>query len=108
NECSDIHIHTKKYMAVIKEPLVLECPVSFCSNDPPNVSWCKLHKTLCEPLHGGSGLTMGWKVTEKDSAIYLLNFNSMTLDDVGYYRCSLDTNKFIVAPYISVNISGKS
>ncbi|XP_053312981.1 B- and T-lymphocyte attenuator [Spea bombifrons] len=70
------------------EPLTVECPVQFCSQQPPNVTWCKVSgDTICQAIAGGPGIAVQWEERRRNDGVYLLKFVSVHENDTGFYKC---------------------
>ncbi|OCT93670.1 hypothetical protein XELAEV_18011345mg [Xenopus laevis] len=103
-------IHTEKntkYNKSVGEFLAIQCPVSFCSEELPHVTWCRLVRNTCEPIDSGSRLVMGWTGQKKNTAVYLLMFLAAELDDTGFYRCTLITQSVNTIGFtVTVTVTG--
>ncbi|OCT91336.1 hypothetical protein XELAEV_18014387mg, partial [Xenopus laevis] len=102
-------IHTKRNTQCNKsvgESLAIQCPVSFCSEELPHVTWCKVVGGTCEPTDMGSRLVMEWTGQKENTATYLLTFVAAQLNDTGFYRCTLINQSVNIVGYtITVNIT---
>uniref|UniRef100_A0A6I8QYL7 Ig-like domain-containing protein n=1 Tax=Xenopus tropicalis TaxID=8364 RepID=A0A6I8QYL7_XENTR len=108
SECiPQIHIkRNTKYNESVGKLLSLQCPVSFCSEELPVVTWCKLTAITCESLSAGPGRLMEWTGRKENTAVYLLTFVGAQLNDTGYYRCTLTTQS-VIGRTVRVEITGK-
>ncbi|OCT93682.1 B- and T-lymphocyte attenuator [Xenopus laevis] len=108
NTCP-VQINVKKnttYHKVINESLEVQCPVSLCTKNFPQMTWCKFDKSNeCKPVMPSPGVTLKWaNGMKKFSAVYSLMFDSVQLNDTGFYRCSAE-NDIIMGRTIEVHIS---
>ncbi|XP_063298329.1 B- and T-lymphocyte attenuator-like isoform X2 [Pelobates fuscus] len=83
----DIHRHTQ-YNLSIGETFSLKCPVRFCSEGAPNMTWCKHNGGSCQPIDTDSRISFEWTEYRAHYAVYLLKFQSINLTDSGFYGCS--------------------
>ncbi|XP_004578352.2 B- and T-lymphocyte attenuator isoform X2 [Ochotona princeps] len=67
------------------DPFELKCPVKYC-DIRPNVTWCKLNGSHCQPLVDGFHLHTSWREGENISD-FILHFESVLHSDNGSYRC---------------------
>ncbi|CAN2387774.1 hypothetical protein PRIEUP_LOCUS12093, partial [Pristimantis euphronides] len=89
------------------QPLVLKCPVQLCLSELPNVTWCKITGEMCDPVRNGKGIYSGLEEPKKES-IYYLKFESVQINDTGYYRCTANHSKLqIMGRTVHIVISGE-
>ncbi|XP_060888613.1 B- and T-lymphocyte attenuator-like isoform X2 [Labrus mixtus] len=90
DECEvQIKVRSKtKYEALLGEELKIECPVTFCNDSPPEVSWVKLEETG-DPVNIIRGSLFGseWKTITPLKGISVLIIQNFVRNDSGIYRC---------------------
>ncbi|XP_069801280.1 B- and T-lymphocyte attenuator-like [Dendropsophus ebraccatus] len=69
------------------QSVILKCPILLCHLELPNVTWCKISGDPCDPVRSGEGISSGVEDHREDSAVYILKFESVQMNDTGYYRC---------------------
>ncbi|XP_075053417.1 uncharacterized protein LOC142139586 isoform X2 [Mixophyes fleayi] len=89
------------------ESLILVCPVRICSQELPNVTWCKIDKNyLCAHVIPGDGISSGWEEQKGNDAVYFLKFVSVQKNDSGFYRCSATYGEVqVMSGQIEISIS---
>uniref|UniRef100_UPI003AABA9EA B- and T-lymphocyte attenuator-like n=1 Tax=Centroberyx gerrardi TaxID=166262 RepID=UPI003AABA9EA len=76
------------YNASLGENLRIHCPVVFCNNSPPTISWSKLDQSFT-PIHFNSSthITTEWEISGNLEGILYLVFTNMLTSDSGVYQC---------------------
>ncbi|XP_075449682.1 B- and T-lymphocyte attenuator isoform X2 [Ascaphus truei] len=109
NESCSITIHIPRNShsnASVGDSLTLRCPIRFCSEKLPNVTWDKLAGEQYEPLKEGLKTSSEWTELQQNNVVHLLTFVSVQVNDTGFYRCSAaDLATQSVAHAINVSIS---
>ncbi|XP_041637503.1 B- and T-lymphocyte attenuator-like isoform X2 [Cheilinus undulatus] len=78
----------KKYNALLGEELQIECPVNFCNNSPPTISWSKLEETnIPVNVSPGSGFRTEWKTLKDLNGVFVLIIQNFVRNDSGVYQC---------------------
>ncbi|XP_058517861.1 B- and T-lymphocyte attenuator isoform X3 [Ochotona princeps] len=93
------------------DPFELKCPVKYC-DIRPNVTWCKLNGSHCQPLVDGFHLHTSWREGENISD-FILHFESVLHSDNGSYRCHAKLSLEIIEShsttiYVTDQIQNKS
>ncbi|XP_077155488.1 MAM domain-containing glycosylphosphatidylinositol anchor protein 1-like [Ranitomeya variabilis] len=89
------------------QSLVLNCLVRLCDLELPNVTWCKVVEQQCDPLRNRDGIYSKLEDQREDSAIYVLKFDSVQINDTGYYNCKAKfKNQEIIGRTVELNIFG--
>ncbi|XP_056444756.1 B- and T-lymphocyte attenuator-like isoform X1 [Gadus chalcogrammus] len=86
------------------EQLEVECPVSFCSDPPPRVSWVK-YTNGSDKDKPGSVLESRWEGLSNSSGVSYLTFTHLLLNHSGEYRC--ETN-FTKGHIINITVTGSA
>ncbi|XP_041821893.1 uncharacterized protein LOC121627203 [Chelmon rostratus] len=90
--------------ALLGQRLVIDCPVHFCINSTPTVSWFKLDKTAVPAdVSSGSHIKTEWKQLNHSDGISHLIFQNILMSDSGVYRCHSDVT---VSHSINVSVYG--
>nr|XP_029137712.1 B- and T-lymphocyte attenuator-like [Labrus bergylta] len=92
--CTDeCHVQIKvrrytKYKAHLGEELKIDCPVTFCDDTPPEISWFKLNLTG-DPINisGGSRFKSEWKPLKHLEGVLVLIIQNFVRNDSGIYWC---------------------
>ncbi|CAL8285129.1 unnamed protein product [Gadus morhua 'NCC'] len=84
--------------------LEVECPVSFCSDPPPRVSWVK-YTNGSDKDKPGSVLESRWEGLSNSSGVSYLTFTHLILNHSGEYRC--ETN-FTKGHIINITVTGSA
>ncbi|MEQ2257547.1 hypothetical protein ILYODFUR_035827, partial [Ilyodon furcidens] len=76
------------YEAFPGQELRIDCPVVFCNNPPPLVSWYKIEEKLVR-LHVNNinHITVGWEIWSSSRGTSYLLFKNVVKSDSGIYRC---------------------
>ncbi|KAM4044415.1 B- and T-lymphocyte attenuator-like isoform 1-T1 [Anomaloglossus baeobatrachus] len=91
------------------ESVILQCPVRLCDPELPNVTWCKVNGQQCDPVRTGDGINLKMEEQRKDSALYIMTFESVHINDTGYYQCkAIIKDQHVVGSTVQLVISGKS
>ncbi|XP_070298446.1 uncharacterized protein [Salvelinus sp. IW2-2015] len=70
------------------EQLKINCSVDLCSNSPPP-SWCKVDESSnCNTVNTTALIQTQWINLTNTTGISFLVFTSISIDDVGLYRCA--------------------
>ncbi|XP_069615812.1 netrin receptor DCC-like [Ranitomeya imitator] len=89
------------------QPLVLNCLVQLCDLELPNVTWCKIAGQQCDPLRTRDGIYSKLEAQRKDNIVYVLKFDSVQINDTGYYQCKVKfKNQQIMGSPVELNIFG--
>ncbi|XP_069616741.1 B- and T-lymphocyte attenuator [Ranitomeya imitator] len=91
------------------QSLVLNCIVQLCEWELPNVTWCKIAGQQCDPLRTRDGIYSKLEAQRKDNIVYVLKFDSVQINDTGYYQCKAKfKNQQIIGSPVELNIAGES
>ncbi|XP_064814775.1 uncharacterized protein LOC135530372 [Oncorhynchus masou masou] len=87
------------------QQLKINCSIAFCSNSPPPPSlWCKVDESNnCNPVNTTTIFQTQWTSLTNTTGISFLVFTSISIYDVGLYRCAL--NGASVSHSINVTVS---
>nr|XP_020512472.1 B- and T-lymphocyte attenuator isoform X2 [Labrus bergylta] len=95
DECEvQIKVRSKtKYKALLGEELKIDCPVTFCDDTPPEISWFKLEETG-DPINisGRSRFRSEWKTLKHLEGVSVLIIQNFVRNDSGIYRCKGGSN----------------
>ncbi|XP_072254451.1 uncharacterized protein [Pyxicephalus adspersus] len=72
------------------QPVSLRCPVCLCSEEWPNVTWCKVDEgpnNQCNPVKLDHQIISGWEDKKENKGVYVLKFSSVQINDTGFYKC---------------------
>ncbi|XP_041821891.1 B- and T-lymphocyte attenuator-like isoform X2 [Chelmon rostratus] len=90
------------HAALLGQRLVIDCPVHFCNNSTPTVSWFKNEKTTVPvDVSSGSHIRTEWKQLNHSDGISHLIFQNILMSDSGVYQCRSD---LIVSHNINVSV----
>ncbi|CAL8390905.1 unnamed protein product [Boreogadus saida] len=92
------------FVAQEGEPLEVQCPVSFCSDPPPRVSWVKYTKGS-DKDKPGSVLESRWEGRSDSSGVSYLTFTHLLLNHSGEYRCG---TSFTKGHIINITVTGSA
>ncbi|XP_040836423.1 B- and T-lymphocyte attenuator isoform X2 [Ochotona curzoniae] len=87
-ESCEVQLYIKRnsvHSVASGDPFELKCPVKYC-NIRPNVTWCKLNRSNCQPLVDGFHLHTSWREGVNISD-FILHFEPVLPSDNGSYRC---------------------
>lgn len=88
------------------DPFELKCPVKYC-NIRPNVTWCKLNRSNCQPLVDGFHLHTSWREGVNISD-FILHFEPVLPSDNGSYRCQSKFSVGIIESHsTTIYVTGK-
>ncbi|XP_077149898.1 B- and T-lymphocyte attenuator-like [Ranitomeya variabilis] len=91
------------------QSLVLNCIVRLCDLELPNVTWCKIVEQQCEPLSTRDGIYSKLEAQREGSTVYVLKFDSVQINDTGYYHCKAKfKNQEVIGRTVELNILGES
>ncbi|XP_073433270.1 B- and T-lymphocyte attenuator [Dendrobates tinctorius] len=91
------------------QSLVLHCLVRLCDLELPNVTWCKIAGQQCDPLTTRDVIYFKLEDKREDSTVYVLKFDSVQINDTGYYQCKAKFNdQQIMGRPVELNIAGES
>ncbi|XP_046887147.1 B- and T-lymphocyte attenuator-like isoform X2 [Hypomesus transpacificus] len=84
-----VRVHRNTVMnASSGEDLRMECPVHFCSDAQPVISWCKLDDSNnCSPFNRSARTETHWQNLTYNTGISFLNMKDVSTNDTGQYRC---------------------
>ncbi|KAG9471434.1 hypothetical protein GDO78_014733, partial [Eleutherodactylus coqui] len=85
------------------QAVILRCPVQSCSNELPNVTWCRVQEeAVCEALTSVRGVFSEW-----EDNVHVLQLVPAHRNNSGYYRCSAEYGEQrITGNLIKVNVIG--
>ncbi|XP_031148039.2 B- and T-lymphocyte attenuator-like [Sander lucioperca] len=112
NSTCDIEIRVRRstvYEAVPGKDLQINCPVAFCNNSPPRISWYKYETTTPVPVDvsSSSHIKTRWTPLKPLEGISYLIFQKILRNDSGEYRCQTgDSVSHKI--YVSVDGEGES
>lgn len=90
------------------QSLILKCPMRLCYLGLPNVTWCKIIGDVCDLMRTGEGIYSSMEERREDNAVYVLKFESVKVNDTGYYRCrAVFKEQQVVGSTIEIAISGE-
>ncbi|XP_077335913.1 B- and T-lymphocyte attenuator-like isoform X2 [Lithobates pipiens] len=75
----------------LNQSLSLRCPVKLCSNDQPNVTWCRVERganSQCMNVKSDDRISSGWEEKTENEVVHVLRFQFVQLNDTGFYKCS--------------------
>ncbi|XP_047432061.1 B- and T-lymphocyte attenuator-like [Mugil cephalus] len=76
------------YNATVGEDLRINCPVVFCNNSPPTVSWYKVaENNLLLNNSSKSHIKTEWEMIKELEGISFLVFTNILMNDSGQYQC---------------------
>ncbi|MEQ2202874.1 hypothetical protein XENOCAPTIV_018768 [Xenoophorus captivus] len=95
------------YEASLGQQLRIDCPVAFCNNSPPPVSWYKIEEKLVR-LHvsNNNHITVGWEIWSSSRGISYLLFKNVVKSDSGIYQCESGGN--VVGHTINIKVNGNT
>ncbi|XP_044143377.1 B- and T-lymphocyte attenuator isoform X1 [Bufo gargarizans] len=97
---------SQKFAKSPGQSLSIKYSLRLCNEGLPNVSCCKLIKEQCDFVRNGIDSSLEEK--KEGSAVYVLRFDSVQMNDTGYYRCRAQFKKQqIVGKTIQVLVSGE-
>uniref|UniRef100_A0A668A4P1 Ig-like domain-containing protein n=1 Tax=Myripristis murdjan TaxID=586833 RepID=A0A668A4P1_9TELE len=73
------------YLASPGEQLHVNCPVMFCSDSPPTVTWRKVYEGHQELVSPTDQIQTWWRSLTENSGIAVLWFTDISADDAGVY-----------------------
>ncbi|XP_070711430.1 B- and T-lymphocyte attenuator-like [Pempheris klunzingeri] len=83
----EIRIHRGTHYEVSHgEELRIQCPVDFCNNQPPTISWNKLGNTPV-PVNISSHIKTEWITLSHSQGTAFLVFQNIHRSDSGVYQC---------------------
>uniref|UniRef100_A0A3B4ET85 Ig-like domain-containing protein n=1 Tax=Pundamilia nyererei TaxID=303518 RepID=A0A3B4ET85_9CICH len=93
------------YNASAGQQLWINCPVFFCNDSPPTVTWYKVEEANV-PINvsGDSHIKTEWKPLNKSAGIFYLMFQNILRHDSGQYQCQSGGN---MGHAITVNVYGE-
>ncbi|XP_072254449.1 B- and T-lymphocyte attenuator-like [Pyxicephalus adspersus] len=97
-----------KFRGAQGQSVSLRCPVYFCSQERPIVTWCKIDAQdfQCNPVKLDHQIVFGWEVITENEAVHVLKFYSVQINDTGFYTCSAEFKmQQIVGSVIKLTIS---
>ncbi|MEQ2173237.1 hypothetical protein GOODEAATRI_029883, partial [Goodea atripinnis] len=81
------------YKAFLGQQLRIDCPVVFCNNPPPPVSWYKIEEKLVRlNVNNNSRIKIGWKMSNPLEGTSYLLFQNIVRNDSGIYQCESGGN----------------
>ncbi|MED6236100.1 hypothetical protein ATANTOWER_004477 [Ataeniobius toweri] len=81
------------YEAFPGQQLRINCPVSFCNNSPPPVSWFKIEEKLVRlSVNNKNHITVGWEIWNSSRGTSYLLFQNIVRNDSGIYQCESGGN----------------
>ncbi|XP_040836427.1 B- and T-lymphocyte attenuator isoform X6 [Ochotona curzoniae] len=113
-ESCEVQLYIKRnsvHSVASGDPFELKCPVKYC-NIRPNVTWCKLNRSNCQPLVDGFHLHTSWREGVNISD-FILHFEPVLPSDNGSYRCQSKFSVGIIEShsttiYVTDQIQNKS
>ncbi|XP_039462242.1 B- and T-lymphocyte attenuator-like [Oreochromis aureus] len=76
------------YNASAGQQLWINCPVIFCNDSPPTVSWYKVEETnVPVNVSSDSHIKTEWKHLKDSAGIFYLIFQNILRSDSGQYQC---------------------
>ncbi|MED6271263.1 hypothetical protein CHARACLAT_018408 [Characodon lateralis] len=91
NEECTIELQVRRstiYKASLGQQLRIDCPVVFCNNPPPPVSWYKIEeKHVRLNVNNNSHIKIGWKMSNPLEGTSYLLFQNIVRNDLGTYQC---------------------
>ncbi|XP_063323693.2 B- and T-lymphocyte attenuator-like [Pelmatolapia mariae] len=76
------------YNASVGQQLWIHCPVFFCNDSPPTVSWFKVEATdVPVNVSSDSHIKTEWKHLKDSAGIFYLIFQNILRSDSGQYKC---------------------
>ncbi|XP_078099641.1 uncharacterized protein LOC144512673 isoform X2 [Sander vitreus] len=105
----DIEIRVHRGMvheALPGEDLRINCPVAFCNNSPPTVSWYKYETAIASvpvDVSSSSHIKIEWTLVKPLEGISYLIFQKILRNDAGEYRCQTGDS---VSHSINVSVDG--
>uniref|UniRef100_A0A667YHQ8 Ig-like domain-containing protein n=1 Tax=Myripristis murdjan TaxID=586833 RepID=A0A667YHQ8_9TELE len=92
------------------EQLHVNCPVTFCSDSPPTVTWLKTYENIQERVSRTDQIQTSWRSLTENSGIAVLQFTNISADDAGVYQCYFSDYQGTtrISHYISVTVTGKA
>ncbi|XP_071400234.1 B- and T-lymphocyte attenuator-like isoform X1 [Centroberyx affinis] len=86
------------------EQLKINCPVIFCSNPPPTVTWYKIKPDYPYPypVERTDRIQTWWRDLTENSGIAVLLFTNVSEADAGLYQCR---GNFISVPDVDTVVS---
>uniref|UniRef100_A0A8C6UQ55 Ig-like domain-containing protein n=1 Tax=Neogobius melanostomus TaxID=47308 RepID=A0A8C6UQ55_9GOBI len=85
----------------VGDRLKISCPVSFCDNSPPSVTWFKLETDEYEPVNMSDRVRTEWEI----KALYFLIFLKVLSSDSGQYQCQSGNS---ASHFTHVVVTGKT
>ncbi|CAI5638270.1 B- and T-lymphocyte attenuator isoform X2 [Oreochromis niloticus] len=106
SDCS-IEIRVRRntvHNASAGQQLWINCPVIFCNDSPPTVTWYKVEETIV-PINvsGDSHIITAWKHLNKSAGISYLIFQNILRNDSGQYQCQVQGGRSM-SHAITVNV----
>lgn len=87
----EVRVHRNtSYDAISGSELKVKCPVLFCNNSPPTVSWFKLDNTSVVPVNvnSDSHIKTEWENSNhSNNGTSFLIFKNIRISDSGLYQC---------------------
>ncbi|XP_047431999.1 B- and T-lymphocyte attenuator-like [Mugil cephalus] len=91
------------YNATVGENFKINCPVVFCNNSPPTVSWYKQGETKL-PVNVSSHIKTEWEMINDSEGTSILIFRNILMNDSGPYQCRSEGD---VSHTINVSVYGE-
>ncbi|XP_019207759.1 B- and T-lymphocyte attenuator-like [Oreochromis niloticus] len=92
------------YNASAGQQLWINCPVIFCNDSPPTVTWYKVEETnVPVNVSSDSHIKTEWKHLKDSAGIFYLIFQNILRNDSGQYQCQVQGGRSM-SHAITVNV----